>query len=72
MKLINKLTIAFVLITLGLSCSKTLDVDPTSVITTNSFWKTEDDANGALRGMYIRRIIFWRRLTPCGRMYILP
>ena len=53
MKLINKLTIAFVLITLGLSCSKTLDVDPTSVITTNSFWKTEDDAKGALVGMYI-------------------
>ena len=53
MKLINKLTIAFVLITLGLSCSKTLDVDTTSVITTNSFWKTEDDAKGALVGMYI-------------------
>ncbi|MBL7700354.1 MAG: RagB/SusD family nutrient uptake outer membrane protein [Chitinophagaceae bacterium] len=35
------------------SCSKNLDVDPTSVITTASFWKTEDDAKGALSGMYV-------------------
>ncbi|MBX3256417.1 MAG: RagB/SusD family nutrient uptake outer membrane protein [Chitinophagaceae bacterium] len=53
MKLINKISISFVLILSGISCSKTLDVDPTSVITTNSFWKTEDDAKGALVGMYI-------------------
>lgn len=53
MKLINKLITATVLIISGLSCSKTLEVDPTSVITTNSFWKTEDDAKGALVGMYI-------------------
>lgn len=53
MKLINKIIIAFILIGTGLSCSKTLEVDPTSVITTNSFWKTEDDARGALVGMYI-------------------
>ncbi|MBX2925074.1 MAG: RagB/SusD family nutrient uptake outer membrane protein [Chitinophagaceae bacterium] len=53
MKLINKISISFVLILSAISCSKTLDVDPTSVITTNSFWKTEDDAKGALVGMYI-------------------
>ncbi|QNL52452.1 RagB/SusD family nutrient uptake outer membrane protein [Olivibacter sp. SDN3] len=35
------------------SCSRQLDVSPTSVITTTSFWQTEDDANGALTGMYI-------------------
>lgn len=35
------------------SCTDTLDVQPTSVITTNSFWKTEDDAQGALNGMYV-------------------
>lgn len=35
------------------SCTKTLDVSPTSVITTASFWKTEDDALGALNGMYV-------------------
>ncbi len=52
MKLYNKL-IAIILVVAGLSCSKTLEVDPTSVITSNSFWKTEDDAKGAMVGMYI-------------------
>jgi len=36
-----------------ISCDKALEVSPTSVITTNSFWKTEDDAKGALYGMYV-------------------
>lgn len=35
------------------ACSETLNVDPTSVITTNNFWRTEDDADGALMGMYV-------------------
>ena len=35
------------------SCDKILDVNPTSVITTSSFWKTEDGAIGALNGMYV-------------------
>lgn len=30
-----------------------LDLKPTSVITTNSFWKTEGDAVGAINGMYV-------------------
>ena len=30
-----------------------LDVDPTSVITADSFWKTEADAEGGLAGMYV-------------------
>jgi hypothetical protein len=30
-----------------------LDVSPTSVITTGSFWSTENDAQGALNGMYV-------------------
>ena len=30
-----------------------LDVDPTSVITADSFWKTESDAEGGLAGMYV-------------------
>lgn len=29
-----------------------LDVDPVSFITDKSFWTTEDDANGALIGVY--------------------
>lgn len=38
----------------GTGCTKTLELEPISTISTASFWKTEDDANGALRGMYIR------------------
>ncbi|ACT93138.1 RagB/SusD family nutrient uptake outer membrane protein [Dyadobacter fermentans] len=36
----------------GASCD-VLDVAPVSVITTNSFWKTQEDAEGALNGMYV-------------------
>lgn len=39
---------------LGTRCTKTLELEPISSISTASFWKSEDDANGALRGMYIR------------------
>lgn len=53
MKIINKITAVFFLMICCFSCSKTLDVSPTSVITTKSFWKTEDDSKGALVGMYI-------------------
>lgn len=35
------------------ACTDNLDVDPTSVITTNSFWKSQNDAEGALMGMYV-------------------
>ena len=47
--------ILFLLISIWIipSCTKTLDVSPTSVITTSSFWKTEDGAIGALNGMYV-------------------
>lgn len=50
-KLITILSIGMFVI--ATSCSKTIDVDPVSVITTNSFWKTEDDVNGGLSGMYL-------------------
>ncbi len=50
-----KLTIYIALIGfIGAGCTKTLELEPISTISTASFWKTEDDANGALRGMYIR------------------
>ena len=50
----KNLSIAFILsIFLFGSCSDLLDVSPTSVITTESFWKTEGDAEGALIGMYV-------------------
>lgn len=34
------------------SCNDLIKTDPTSVITAGSFWKTENDAEGALVGMY--------------------
>ncbi|MGQ0647255.1 MAG: RagB/SusD family nutrient uptake outer membrane protein [Gemmatimonadaceae bacterium] len=35
-------------------CTENLVVDPTSTITVNSFWKSPEDARGALAGMYVR------------------
>jgi starch-binding outer membrane protein, SusD/RagB family len=35
------------------SCTEHLNVDPTSVITTDSFWNSQEDAEGALIGMYV-------------------
>ncbi len=53
MKLNSRIIILLIIMGLGISCSKTLEVDPTSVITSNSFWKTEGDAQGGLIGMYV-------------------
>jgi starch-binding outer membrane protein, SusD/RagB family len=39
---------------LASGCTEDLVVDPTSTITVNSFWKTPEDARGALAGMYVR------------------
>lgn len=38
---------------LFISCSDELNLEPTSVITNANFWKTENDAEGALAGMYV-------------------
>lgn len=55
MKMKNKFLACLSLfaISFGISCQKTLELKPTSVITTASFWHTEDDATGALFGMYV-------------------
>ena len=53
MKTINKFSIFILAFWMFGSCSDLLNVDPTSVITTESFWKTENDAQGALIGMYV-------------------
>lgn len=37
---------------MSFSCTKTLNITPISTITSTNFWKTEDDATGALNGMY--------------------
>ncbi len=42
----------FVSLILSTSCEKAVEVDPISVITASSFWKTADDAKGALIGMH--------------------
>lgn len=52
MKLVQKLSLVLLVLWMA-SCSKSLEVSPTSVITTNSFWKTADDARGGLYGMYV-------------------
>ncbi|MEO5997703.1 MAG: RagB/SusD family nutrient uptake outer membrane protein [Chitinophagaceae bacterium] len=38
----------------ALSCTKSVTLEPVSSISTASFWKTENDASGALVGMYAR------------------
>jgi hypothetical protein len=38
----------------GNACTDQLNLSPVSQISNASFWKSEDDANGALYGMYVR------------------
>ena len=54
MKTIYRILICSLLFVQGMlvSCTKDLEVEPKSVITNSSFWKTENDANGVLNGMY--------------------
>lgn len=44
----------FFLLILNASCEKGVEVDPVSVITASSFWRTADDAKGAVVGMHDR------------------
>ena len=39
---------------LSIGACDLLEVDPTSVITSDSFWQTESDAEGGLAGMYVK------------------
>ncbi|MGG7664216.1 RagB/SusD family nutrient uptake outer membrane protein [Dyadobacter sp. BHUBP1] len=52
MKIIKVFMLGLAMLAGIFSCN-VLDVSPTSVITTNSFWKTQNDAEGALNGMYV-------------------
>jgi hypothetical protein len=49
--------ISFIIVLLSIvvssSCKKALETDAISTITSSSFFKTQDDATGALRGMYV-------------------
>ncbi len=35
------------------SCKKAIEVEPTSILTSGAFWKSESDAIGAINGMYV-------------------
>lgn len=53
MKKLYKISIVIVIgFLLGSSCTKDLNLSPVSSITSASFWKTQNDANGAITGMY--------------------
>ena len=54
MKSIYKIFLLLALV--PMACNKDLKVDPTSSITSGSFWKTENDATGALYGMYLKLV----------------
>lgn len=68
-KLINNIKIyslALAGLMMGSSCSDMLELTPTSEITVSGFWVSEDNANGALNGMYVRfrdeassNLFFW-------------
>ena len=55
MKKLNKILIVIAIgLLLGISCTETITLDPVSSISSASFWKSENDAQGALVGMYVR------------------
>lgn len=67
MKMIQRIGMLMMSILIITSCSDQLEVNPTSVITSNSFWSTEGDAQGALVGMYVNlRSIASRNLYYIG------
>ena len=45
--------VAGLVLALTSSCKDALNIAPTSLISTVSFWKSEDDAKGVLNGMYV-------------------
>ncbi len=54
MKILSKIAVVAIIILFAPSCGKELDLKPVSQISNSSFWKTENDATGALFGMYTR------------------
>ena len=52
---IIKLTILLAVLSFQTACNKSLELDPTSVITNASFWKTPDDAQGGLTSLYVKQ-----------------
>jgi len=55
MKKLHKISIVFLMACFSVSsCTKDLKLEPISQISAASYWKTENDANGAIYGMYAR------------------
>ena len=55
MKKLHKISMVFLMAFFSVSsCTKDLKLEPISQISAASYWKTENDANGALYGMYAR------------------
>ena len=53
MKKLHKISIVILIgFLLGSSCTKDLTLNPVSLISSDSFWRTENDAIGAVYGMY--------------------
>ncbi|WP_270090439.1 RagB/SusD family nutrient uptake outer membrane protein [Sphingobacterium sp. SYP-B4668] len=53
-KVVRNIVVVFILIGVLGACTKSLELDPISQISNQSFWKTENDVTGALNGMYVR------------------
>ena len=54
-KSIIKLALLVAVLSFQTACNTALELDPTSVITNASFWKTEDDAKGGLTSLYVKQ-----------------
>jgi len=54
-KSILKLGLLAAVLSFQTACNTALELEPTSVITNASFWKTEDDAKGGLTSLYVKQ-----------------
>ncbi len=69
MKKLHKILILFSIVFFSIhSCTEDLKLEPISQISSISFWKTENDANGALYGMYARFRLRTNNLFSWGEM----
>lgn len=65
MKILHKILLLFVLAVVAVSCTDNLELTPTSTITANSFWQTEEDVQAGLNSMYQ-----WFRPQSSSNLYI--
>lgn len=65
MKNLNRISLFIVTFFVAVSCTDSLNLTPTSTITANSFWQTEEDVQGGLNSMYQ-----WFRPQAASNLYI--